>query len=172
MIPTDSIQAAFHAAQAGDAGALKSLLELHPALANTENEQGLTPLGYAAHFGNAEAVRVLLAAGADVNALSHSKVPYIPSNTALHAAIAGERSLEVVRLLLDRGARSDILDSSGHTALHTAAFHDDNVELIQLLIQHGADPSVRSEDGGTPLEIALRQGNHRVAELLQAHPGA
>lgn len=72
-----------------------------PSLAHTENSEGLTPLGFAAHFGSKAAVQVLLDYGVDVNAVSHSKISYIPSNTALHAAIAGERDPEVIRLLLE-----------------------------------------------------------------------
>ncbi|MNJ68163.1 Ankyrin repeat protein [compost metagenome] len=104
---------------------------------------------------------------ADIDALSHSKVSYIPSNTALHAAIAGERSIEVIKLLLLQNAQTNILDSNGHTCLHTAAFHEDNVEIISLLIEHGADVNAQAEDGETALSLAIKQGNHNVAELLR-----
>jgi ankyrin repeat protein len=68
-------------------------LEANPVLANTENEDGLTPLGFAAHYGQLNIVKLLLNYGADVDARSRSKISYIPSNTALHAAIAGERMI-------------------------------------------------------------------------------
>lgn len=157
----------FQAAQFGDAARLKNLLSEHPHLANTENGDGLTPLGYAAHFGSREAVEALLDCGADVNAVSHSKIAFIPSNTALHAAIAGERNVEVIKLLLSRGAKTTVYDSNGHTCLHSAAFHDDNVEIIGLLLEHGADANGKPEGGETPLAVALRQGNYTVAELLR-----
>lgn len=159
----------FQAVQSSDAARLKELLEAHPHLANAKNNDGLAPLGYAAHFGQKEAVQILLDHQADVNAVSHSKISYIPSNTALHAAIAGERSLEVIRLLLAHRAKTDILDSNGHTCLHTAAFHEDNVGIISLLIENGADVNAQAEDGETPLSLAIKQGNHKVAELLREH---
>lgn len=159
----------FQAAQSGDASRLKAILQLHPHLANAENGDGLTPLGYAAHFGNRDAVQVLLEHGAEINAVSHSNLSYIPSNTALHAAIAGERNMEVIRLLLAHQAKTTIFDSNGHTCLHTAAFHDDNVELIRLLIEHGADVHAKAEGGETALALAVKQGNHNVAELLRQH---
>lgn len=119
---TEQVNQLFQAAQDGEAAGLKSLLEAHPELANTENQDGLTPLGYAAHYGQATSVRLLLEHGADVNAISHSLISFIPSNTALHAALAGERSVQVIRLLLEHGASTNIADSDGQHALHTAPF--------------------------------------------------
>ncbi|RKN84075.1 ankyrin repeat domain-containing protein [Paenibacillus ginsengarvi] len=157
----------FRAAQGGDAVKLAELLEAHPGLANEANGDGLTPLGYAAHFGNSDAVRVLLDAGAVVNAVSSSKVSYIPSNTALHAAIAGERCLETIGLLLERGADTRLFDSNGHTCLHTAAFHDDNVQLIAMLLKYGADVNAAAEGGETALSIAVKRDNGNVAAFLR-----
>ncbi|WP_028608705.1 ankyrin repeat domain-containing protein [Paenibacillus harenae] len=157
----------FQAAQSGDLSRLITILDAHPDLADTENNDGLTPLGFAAHYGNKDAVQLLLDHGADVNAISHSRISFIPSNTALHAAIAGERNTEVIRLLLARNAGTDLFDSNGHTCLHTAAFHDDNIELIRLLLEHGADVNAKAEGGETPLALAVKQGNHRVAEFLR-----
>ncbi|WP_340259021.1 ankyrin repeat domain-containing protein [Brevibacillus borstelensis] len=142
-------------------------MESRPEFANIENGDGLALLGYAAHFGNKAAVQVLLDFGADVNALSHSKISFIPSNTALHAAIAGERGLEVIKLLLANNARTDIFDSNGHTCLHSAAYHDDHVAMIRLLIEHGADVNARVEGGETALSLAIRQGNDLAAEVLR-----
>src|SRR4051812_33448285 len=117
----------FTAARTGDVNGVKDLLDTDLSLANAENSDGLTLLGFAAHFGQQEVVRLLLENGADVNAASHSQVSYIPSNTALHAAIAGERSIGVIRLLLEHRAKTTIMDSNGHTCLHVAAFHLDSM---------------------------------------------
>ncbi|WP_127530401.1 ankyrin repeat domain-containing protein [Paenibacillus kobensis] len=157
----------FKVLQSGDGSRMKDQLELNPQLANVENSDGLTPLGYAAHMGNQVIVQLLIDYDANVDAVSHSKISFIPSNTALHAAIAGQRNLNVIRLLLAQHANPNIFDSVGHTSLHTAAFHDDNMELIRLLIEHGADVNAKQEGGLTALSIAIEQGNHNVAELLR-----
>ncbi|WP_312114759.1 ankyrin repeat domain-containing protein [Brevibacillus reuszeri] len=164
---TPLIEELFLAAQSGDTKRLSAILEAHPDLANIENSDGLTLLGYAAHFGNKDAVQLLLDHGADINAVSHSKISFIPSNTALHAAIAGERDPDVIQLLLSRNAKTTIFDSNGHTCLHSAAFHDDNVELIRLLLAHGADVNACAVESETALSLASKQGNHAVAELLR-----
>ncbi|MBU7320502.1 ankyrin repeat domain-containing protein [Paenibacillus oleatilyticus] len=108
LIP--SIDDVFQAAQSGDTSRLQDMLEADLSLAHTGNGDGLTPLGFATHFGNKAAVQVLLDYGADVNALSHSKISTFP-RIPRYAAIAGERDLQVIRLLLTRGARTNIFDS-------------------------------------------------------------
>lgn len=159
----------FTAARTGDANRVKDLLDKDLSLANAENSDGLTLLGFAAHFGQGEVVKLLLENGADVNAVSHSKVSYIPSNTALHAAIAGERSLEVIQLLLAHRAKPGIMDSNGHTSLHVTAFHKDSTQIIGLLIEHGADVNAMSEDGVYAIDLAKEQGHTAVIDLLREH---
>ncbi|MFK4301299.1 ankyrin repeat protein [Paenibacillus sp. RC254] len=163
------INEAFQAAQSGDALRLKELLESYPSLTDTENSDGLTLLGFAAHYGHADAVQVLLDHGAGINAISHSKVSFILSNTALHAAIVGERNTDVIRLLLSHQARTHIQDSDGHTCLHTAAYHDNQPEIIRLLMEHGADVNAKGTDGETALSLAVQQGHQNVAEYLRQH---
>ncbi|WP_284644737.1 ankyrin repeat domain-containing protein [Paenibacillus silviterrae] len=157
----------FTAVRNGETEVMKAHLDQNPALANTVNPDGLAPLGFAAHFGQTDAARLLLQYGADVNALSQSKLSYIPSNTALHAAIAGERNMVLLKLLLAHNASTTVFDSNGHTCLHSAAFHDDNVEMIRLLLDHGADVHARQEDGVTALALAEERGNLNAAAVLR-----
>lgn len=163
----NKIEYAFQAAQIGDTTSLTNLLDTDPTLANTENSEGLTLLGFAAHFGHLDTVKSLLDYGADVNAVSHSKVNYIPSNTALHAGIAGERNEDVIKLLLKHNAQTTIFDSNGHTCLHIAAFHDDNTGIIRLLIEHGAQINAKVEGGKTALTLVIEEGNNQISDFLR-----
>jgi ankyrin repeat protein len=166
-LKTEQVDQLFQAAQDGDVVKLQSLLQARPELANTNNKDGLTPLGYAAHFGQTESVHTLIEHKADVNAISRSLVSFIPCNTALHAALAGERSAEVIRLLLEHGASTSIPDSDGQHALHTAAFHTDQTVIIDMLLEYGADPKVPNTSGETAQDIAEQRGNTSVAFRLQ-----
>ncbi|SEN98526.1 Ankyrin repeat-containing protein [Mesobacillus persicus] len=166
MRHSDSGKKFFEAIQIDDRKTVKKLLEYDQTIVNTENEEGLTPLGYASHFGHLKTVKLLLDNGADVNAISHSKISFIPSNTALHAAIAGERNLEVIKTLLEHKGQTNIFDSNGHTCLHSAAYHLDNVQLISLLIENGAPVNAKVDGGKTALEIALEREHQQIAELL------
>jgi ankyrin repeat protein len=69
---------------------------------------GWTALHLAAHYGQAGAVKFLLAAGADVNALADNH----EANTPLMAAVAANR-VDIAELLLAKGADPRTPDRHG-----------------------------------------------------------
>ncbi|MEW6336906.1 MAG: ankyrin repeat domain-containing protein, partial [Acidobacteriota bacterium] len=91
--------------------------------------------------------------------------------TVLHAAAAHrdpETALEMVRLLLDRGARPNARQHGGWTPLHQAAAHGSS-EMARALLDHGADPNAAADDGSTPATVAARGGHDALAaEILSA----
>jgi uncharacterized protein len=83
--------------------------------ANSYAYDGWTPLHLAAFFGNLDAARLLLDAGADVHAVSRNSL----ANTPLHAATAGKHS-ELALLLIEKGANPRAVDTGGYTPLEIA----------------------------------------------------
>ena len=104
-----------------------------------------TPLHEAAEKGNTEAVKLLLAAGADVNA----KTPF--GTTALHLAAVRNKA-EVVRLLLASGANVEAKGSNGATPLVHAACGN-SVDAIKILLAAGAKVNERFNNGQTALDV-------------------
>jgi uncharacterized protein len=155
-----------HAIEIGDAVAFALIVNNHPQLVNHENENGLTPLGLAAHYGRVDMVKTLLEKKADANAVSHSQIPNIPSNTALHAAIAGKKNPEIIRMLIEAMDTVDVADSNGYTPLHIAAF-DDSASIAQTLIEAGADVFALSFKDESIIDIANKRNSQKIIKLLK-----
>lgn len=138
-----------------------------PALV-TERYAGRTLLHSAASAGSLETVRLLLAAGADPNALDGGR------HTPLYSLANECRSPEgpaVVRCLVSSGARVEAAEGVQRcTPLHMAARRG-FTEIAAALIESGANPRARDRRGDTPLQRALncRQGETArfLASVLQ-----
>jgi uncharacterized protein len=154
----------FEAAAFGELDRLAELLGTDPSLATTRSGDGFTPLHLAAFFGRSEATELLLARGAEVDALGTGWM----TGTALHSAASG-RHRDVIALLLEAGADPDVRQSHGWTALHAAAQHGD-ADIVELLLARGADRDARNDDGIRPAELARRAGHAAIADLLDQVP--
>jgi uncharacterized protein len=128
-----------------EAAALGRLDGLDPA---GRSGDGFTSLHLAASFGGADAVRALLAAGADPDADDANPLHVRP----LHSAVA-VRDHGATRALLEAGANPNVRQERGFTPLHSAA-HNDDAELVRLLLEHGADASLATDDGQTAADMA------------------
>jgi ankyrin repeat protein len=152
----------FDASATGEVGALERLLAGEPSRANAVAADGFTPLGLAAFFRQRDALRLLLARGADVNLASQNAQKVAP----LHSAVAGGDE-GIVADLLARGADIHVRQDLGFTPLHNAAAVG-NETIIRLLLERGADPAARSDSGKTAEQIAREKGLTAAAELLRA----
>ena len=133
---------------------------------------GCTPsLHKAAREGDADRVRKLLDAGADVNIRNANKgrLQYTPLHWAAHYG-----HLEIAELLISRGADLDAEDPAYSTPLYLAA-EEGYPKVVEFLISKGAEVNVKSNTWGyTPLDraawgpVARRFG--KQAETFGADP--
>jgi len=140
---------------------LSAVLLASPLLAAAENQY--ETLADAAMSRDAQAVRALLSAGADVNALGAYGTP------ALHWVVRVE-DRATAGLLLDAGADPNLKTPQGVVPLHLAIANRD-AAIVDLLLTAGADANLVDNAGETPLMLAARAGDAAVAAQL-LHAGA
>lgn len=127
---------------------------------------GLTPLMIASALGQAQAVALLLTAGADVLAAE----PRMGA-TALHKA-AQSGSADVLGLLLDHGAfvdqQSPVL---GNTALMDAVLHK-HADAVRLLLSRAARTTIRNHWQQSALDLAREDGLAAIVALIEQRNAA
>ena len=140
---------------------------------------GTTPLLRAAKAADVEAMKVLLAKGANPKLATRNGVNPLMAAAGLGTKeedTTGRRktqadAIEAIKLCLDAGVDVNAVDSRGQTALHGAAFqgYDD---VVQFLAAHGAKLDVKDRNGKTPLDSAkgLAGGVGFDGSSSQPHP--
>jgi hypothetical protein len=95
-----------------------------------------------------------------------SSIPGDYGKLAMFYAV-GQNHPEIVRLLLDRGSRADVLDEGKATPLQWATRHG-YTAMMKLLLDRGARVNHSDEDGNTALHFAARRGDAEPVRLLLA----
>ncbi|GJF35101.1 hypothetical protein KNE206_78010 [Kitasatospora sp. NE20-6] len=155
---------------ADDAGEVRALLaagaevDARAPRLNGFND-GHTPLHVATRDGHDEIARLLLAAGADVNAVEpcFGAVP-------LHKAVYNGHAGITADLVAHGGVDLDFQGATnGYTPLHDALWHGYE-ECARILVQAGARTDLRGHDGKTPYDLAAEVfgGDHPLTALLRA----
>ena len=164
--PSDSL---LNAILADDRARVKELLKAAPQLATEPVKKarlawelphwiyaGDTPLHAAAAGHRVEIAKLLLVAGAEVNAtgkLRHAR--------PLHYAADGgperdaKRQVAMIRLLLEAGADIQAQDKNGATPLHRAV-RTRCAEAVKCLLDAGADATIRNKPGSTAFHLAVQ----------------
>ncbi len=137
-------------------GVLPAAAQIAP---SAEEAAGYTGLHAAAHAGDAEALRNLIRAGADLAQTdSHGRTP-------LHVAVFGSHA-DAVRTLAEAGADMNALENDAYDAVTIAAVADD-VEMLKLVLALGCRPgNITSPYEGTALIAAAHLGHDEVVQVL------
>lgn len=103
----------------------------------------------------------LIADGADVN----WKDPTYEASVLLVACNRG--LINLVNVLVEKGADVNAQQSYGYTCLITAAYGG-HADVVKKLLESGADKNVKNKAGQTALELAEKSGHADVVKLLGA----
>ena len=132
LAPDDELSV-FEAAAFGRVERLRAILADHPSAASAFSDDGFTALHLAVFAEQADAARILIEHGADLNVRSKGPIARVPPlGTA-----AFVHSAPLAKLLLDSGADVNGEGEGGFTALDTATQNGDD-ELVRLLRARGA----------------------------------
>jgi ankyrin repeat protein len=129
----------------------EKLLKENPKSAKGQGTAGVTPLMYAALYGDTRAVAELLDKGADPNTKNDAGA------TALLWAVD---DAEATRILLEHGAEPNVRSADGLTPLMMATAHIGSADIVKRLLDHGAKPE------GNVLARAAGSGDEAVMRLL------
>ena len=150
----------FEASVLGKVDRIEEILKNNPGRVTEYAPDGFTPVALAAFFGQPAAVKMLIAAGADVNAAAKNGLKV----AALHAAVAGGK-LEIVKAVLEAGGDANAQQQAGFRPIHEAGIKA-NRALADLLLSQGADPSLPNDDGKSAIDLAHEKGHADFANWL------
>jgi hypothetical protein len=123
---------------------------------NTADEAGVLPLMFAIEVGNLEAVKLLAAAGADLNAGS--------TESPLYASIRLRRQ-DITTWLLRSGVDVEPVNAHRETALF-AAVRAGDLNLVRMLAEKGAQINCVNSNSMSPLYIAVGLRNLPIIKFL------
>jgi N-acyl-D-amino-acid deacylase len=157
-----------------DTATVRLLLDASADVNTADTFIGLTPLINASGNRNLEAVKLLLAKGANVNAVSKTQdLPRIQTGivefggwTPLLMSVPFGPT-EMIRTLIDAGAKVNVQDYRGFSPLMLAAATDHaNPEIVKLLLTHSADTKPKTRAGETASDWAAKFGDAAVMSSL------
>ena len=149
----------------------------------TEETEGMTALHFAAKYGHIRVAKLLLEAGADIEAKCDAFgdewiVRSEKGRTPLVWAAAGRdcpsMQESMCSFLIEMGADVNVRNVSARTPLQEAAMSQrydgiDPAPTIDLLIKHGAKVNAYDVNGWTALTECAAYGNMELVEVLLAH---
>ena len=166
-----------HASGTGNVASMKALIAAGSGINARETRSGTTAAIWAATRNRADAVRVLVEAGADLNVLSKvTSYPHTQNGVLLSGLEEGysyvgqtvlprggwsaamyaarEGAVDAVRALAESGANLDLTDPEGTTALIVAIING-YYDVAAVLVEKGANPNIADIKGMTPLYAAV-----------------
>jgi ankyrin repeat protein len=161
-----------------DTATIRQLVDASADINTADTFIGLTPLINASGNRNLEAVKLLMAKGANVNAVSKTQdLPRIQTGTVefggwtplLMAVPFGPP--ELIRTLVDAGAKVNVQDYRSFTPLMLAAANDHaNPEVVKLLLTNNADTQIKGRASETASDWAAKFGDTAVIRALGGTP--
>lgn len=132
-------------------GIVRYLISLENIIVDEQNNLGFTPLHTACYYDNLEIAILLIETSKSlVNKTdNHGNIP-------LHLACCNisERSIKLVKCLIENGSNINEKNIYGYTPLHLASC-DNKLKIVYMLIEYGADTTIKNHKGQTFIDCIL-----------------
>ena len=128
---------------------------------NYRDRDGMTPLLWAARFDYVDIMKLLLDRGAYVN----SKLRGLGGESVLMEAITYSKNMEMVEMLVQRGADVNYTTSESYNALLRAC-RVGSFEIAKYLVDNGADVFHKGEHDTSCLMLAAEYGDEKLVNFL------
>ncbi|TNN61254.1 Ankyrin repeat family A protein 2 [Liparis tanakae] len=125
---------------------------------NHQDEEGFTPLMWAAAHGQIAVVEFLLQNGSDPNLLAKGR------ESALSLACS-KGYTDIVKMLIDCGVDVNEYDWNGGAPL-LYAVHGNHVRCVEILLESGADPTIESDSGFNAMDMAVAMGHRNGTHAI------
>ncbi|CAE7945755.1 Ankrd44, partial [Symbiodinium sp. KB8] len=141
---------------------------------NIANSAGDTPLMLSVNAGNLQAMQLLLDAGAKVDFEQEKGGDDFNSDVAprsgsvLLRAVQRQVLCELVEVIIEAKAKTDVADEDANRPLHLAIQNGDS-RVTRLLLESRADPDTTNRSGRTATHIAAATGAVRIVRILAEH---
>jgi ankyrin repeat protein len=146
-----------------DVEGTREALTANPELVEITDEDGESPLYYAASNCDVEMIDLLISFKADINFVVKDQT----FTTPLFASIRYQEDTKVAECLIKNGANLSAKNWHGRTPLHYSVT-EGRVDFVELLIKSGADVNAVDCYGFTPLHLAT-DGEYECVKLLLAN---
>lgn len=131
-----------------------------------DHRMNRTALHWACEKGKINAAKVALANGSNINEVDNH------GQTALHVTCkhcsVNRTFLHLLLLLLDEGAKLDMIDSNGYTPLMIAVVNG-NIDIVKILLMYGANIYIETNIGyfrKTAIDLADDKKQEEILQLL------
>jgi len=126
-----------------------------------------TPFLWAIYKNSPEIVQSFIDNGINVNSKISEKNGYSDGTQPLDLAVRC-KSLNIVEILLNAGANTNINVGNGYTPLFSILSEKDpvSIKIAKLLIEKGANINQSNIKGNTPLMVACENGNIELIKIL------
>ena len=159
----------FHSAAIYGGTEAVGILQRYGTDVNIRDSWQNTPLHKAACYNqDPEVTQLLIARGADIHA--RNQFDQLP----IHCIARANKNPEVLRSFFEVIFNSMILsqvheiDMWGNTPLHYAAKYNTNVGFVEILLENGADVNALNYEAENPVDLACKNPNPDVRDMLMA----